>query len=224
MLRTAAVLSVLALGASAKEPEYVDAPEDQYQKSELDAMSQVAGSEKMKGMKFGKREVAKDGMSGRIFLEPEGGPSPPETWNPQFVVSPRALRSSAGSEDLVLRASAVRTSRDSAVARWILGTAQRQTRSRRVRRDRVPRTIHWPSRRPTLRSAGRPVRPVRREASGVSSIRACGPPGRSRPSTSTASPRPGGRGRRQDDTGVSVYCDTDRTQSGDTDTQNTARR
>ena len=42
MLRTAAVLSVLALGASAKEPEYVDAPEDQYQKSELDAMSQVA--------------------------------------------------------------------------------------------------------------------------------------------------------------------------------------
>ena len=77
MLRTAAVLSVLALGASAKEPEYVDAPEDQYQKSELDAMSQVAGSEKMKGMKFGKREVAKDGMSGRILPQAPGPPRPP---------------------------------------------------------------------------------------------------------------------------------------------------
>ena len=37
---------------------------------EADAMAKVLNSEKMEGMKFGKRTMSPDGKSGRISLEP----------------------------------------------------------------------------------------------------------------------------------------------------------
>ena len=67
---------------------------------EQDAMKQAATSEQMKGMKLGRREVAADGMSGRMFLQPEDGAR--FQWAPKFATSLRNLRKKVESEDLVL--------------------------------------------------------------------------------------------------------------------------
>jgi len=83
-----------------KEPEMREVSDDEpLEKAEFDAMSQVANSDKMKGMKFGKREVSADGKSGRITLEPES--SEPEKWDPQHMISLPALRRQVDTEPAV---------------------------------------------------------------------------------------------------------------------------
>ena len=98
-MRTA-VLLVLAVGVASEEMQ--EAEPESYHPSELDAMSQVVNSEKMKGMKFGKREEAADGKSGRIFLEPENADAEPTHWQPKFATHIQALKKRVQQEDLVL--------------------------------------------------------------------------------------------------------------------------
>jgi hypothetical protein len=71
----------------AKEPEMEDVPLDAppVSSSELDALSQVAGSDRLKNMKVSKRSTAPDGKSGMISFAPEEGYEH-TTWSPQFTV------------------------------------------------------------------------------------------------------------------------------------------
>ena len=82
-------------------PKVLEADAPVQTSGELDAMQKVLNSPQMEGKKFGKREIAADGKSGRIFLEPEDGQEQ-EQWSPQFQVSLHELRKRVETEDLVL--------------------------------------------------------------------------------------------------------------------------
>ena len=85
------------------KPDEVEIPLDSppVHSSEANALGQLAGHEKMKGMKIGKRTIAADGKSGQIMLEPEDG-AEKERWTPTFRVTLNELRRRVETEDLVL--------------------------------------------------------------------------------------------------------------------------
>lgn len=93
-------LVVQCVAAKKETPVTLDADAPIEHTGELDAMSKLMNAPQMEGKKIGKREIAADGKSGRIFLEPEN--DEPTHWSPQFQIGMHELRKRVETEDLVL--------------------------------------------------------------------------------------------------------------------------
>ena len=87
----------------APETEFVDVPVDSEVTSsgELDALQQLAGSDKMAGKTITQRSVSKDGKSGVItFSDADDGGK--RMWKPAYSVDVRGLRKAISTDDAVL--------------------------------------------------------------------------------------------------------------------------
>ena len=88
--------------AAAAAPELEELPLDAEiaGKGELDALTKIAGSDKMKGKTLSKREISKDGKSGMLtFSDPD---AQGQEWKPAFQQDERELQKTIQSYDTVL--------------------------------------------------------------------------------------------------------------------------